>query len=339
MFAKGLGFHSFSLYDWRMRNHPPVDKQRFDISLEDLETFLLVADLGSFSDAARHLNLSQPSVSNRVRRLEEKLGTKLLDRTTRTVGLTRDGLRLHTQAASTLRSLRNLCQEFYAESSARTRQVDVAATMMVATVALPKIVRKFTEKHSDIVVRVQDRFPETALQALKSGECDMAVMVIEKEVAGISFEKLTADECVVITRRDHPLLRQPEAKLRQVLSYPLLSPDGHRALRRAVMAEAEKAGIEVQLAPEARRVSNVMTLLAMAAAGLGVCIHPSSLIPPELRPTIGVIKLSDCKIVRSFGIATLTERRLGAAATAFRDFLRMEVRKGKIWPSPFRAKR
>jgi DNA-binding transcriptional LysR family regulator len=332
-----MGFYSFSLYDAGM-HHPPVDKQRFDISLEDLQTFLLVADLGSFSDAARQLNLSQPSVSNRVRRLEEKLGTKLLDRTTRRVELTPPGARLHVQAVSTLQSLRNLCQEFLLENSARNRQLDVAATMMVATVALPTIVKKFTEKRSDIVVRVQDRFPDSALQAVRSGICDMAVMVIEKETEGIDYELLTADECVVITQRGHALLGRSEATLRQVLSNPLLSMDGHLALRRAVLAEAKKLDVEVRLAPEARGISNVMTLLAMAAAGLGVCIHPSSLIPPEMRPTIGVVKLSDCTIARSFGIATATGRKLGPAAAAFREFLRTEVRKRKIWAPTLRMK-
>lgn len=67
-----------------------VDKQRFDISLEHLQTFLVVADLGSFSGAAaEHLNLAQPSVSNRFRRLEEKLTTMLLERTTRKSNLPR----------------------------------------------------------------------------------------------------------------------------------------------------------------------------------------------------------------------------------------------------------
>lgn len=309
----------------------PSDKQRFDISLEDLQTFLVVADLGSFSGAAKHLNLSQPSVSNRVRRLEEKLTTKLLERTTRKVELTKDGIRLHARAASTLQSLHSLCQEFYTENDARSRQVDVAATMMVATVALPRIVQKFGERHPDIVVRVQDRFPESALEAVRSGACDMAVMVLDDEKEGISFEPLTSDVCVVITHRNHPLLEKPNATLREVLSYPLLSPDGHIALRRAVQEQAETRGLELRLAPEARRVSNVMTLLAMAAAGLGVCIHPSSLIPPELRPTIGVVRLSDCKIVRSFGIATLQERRLGAAATAFRDYLKASLKQRKTW--------
>lgn len=302
-----------------------VDKHRFDISLEDLQTFLVVADLGSFSDAARFLNLSQPSVSNRVRRLEEKLATKLLNRTTRKVELTQGGVRLHGRASSTLRSLQNLCQEFYAENDARTRQVDIAATMMVATVALPNIVRKFGEKYPAIAIRVQDRFPESALEAVRSGTCDMAIMVVEDERDGIAFERLTSDACVVITNRNHPLLDRTEATLSEVLSHPLLSPDGHIALRRAVEEEAEKRGLILRLAPEALRVSNVMTLLAMAAAGLGVCIHPSSLIPPELRPTIGIVRLSDCEIIRAFGIATSRERRLGAAAKCFYDFVKGSV--------------
>jgi hypothetical protein len=84
----------------------------------------------------------------------------------------------------------------------------------------------------------------------------MAVMVLEDEKEGISFEPLTSDVCVVITHRNHPLLEKPNATLREVLSYPLLSPDGHIALRRAVQEQAERRGLELRLAPEARRVSN-----------------------------------------------------------------------------------
>ena len=315
-----------------------AEKERFDVSLEDLQTFLSVADLGSFSKAAERLNLSQPSISNRVRRLEEKVGTRLLDRTTRRVELTPDGQRLHARASVTLRALMDLLREFHAEIGARRLQVDVSATIMVTTIALPSIVGSFSAAHPNVSVRLSDRSPSAALADVASARADMAVLAATELPPGLDFELLVADRCAVVTPLGHPLLARGSATLAEVLRYPLLSPDGHVALRQAVLAEAEARGLKVELASPALGVSNVMTLLAMAAAGLGVCIHPPSLLMPEFLPAVGMVELSDCDIVRRFGIVTATDRRLPTPARAFRDHLREVAREGHFGSgSPFQA--
>lgn len=219
-----------------------MDKERFDILLEDLQTFLAVADHGSFSRAAERLALSQPSVSNRVKRLEEKLNARLLERTTRKVELTVHGRRLHERASVTLRALRDLLREFHAETGLRRRQVEVAATMMIASVAVAPILGSFADAHPDISVRLRDRIPDAAVAEAIDGECDMAVMVLERADATLDFEPLLADRCVAVTPLGHPLLEQGSVTFAQVLAYPLLSPDGHVALRRAIEAPPPRAG-------------------------------------------------------------------------------------------------
>lgn len=77
--------------------------QRFD--LDELETFLAVADLGSFSAAAKKMHVSQPSVTNRVQRLEAMLKTKLVERTTRRVLVTPDGAEFASRAKLALQGL------------------------------------------------------------------------------------------------------------------------------------------------------------------------------------------------------------------------------------------
>lgn len=303
-----------------------MDKERFDISLEDLQTFLAVADLGSFSRAADRLALSQPSISNRVKRLEEKLNVRLLERTTRKVELTQHGRRLHERASITIRALRDLLQEFHAETGMRRRQVEVAATMMIASVALAPILGSFAEAHADISVRLRDRIPDAAVAEVLDGECDMAVMVLERPNPALAFEPLLADRCVAVTPLGHPLLQKGSATFAEVLGYSLLSPDGHVALRRAIEEAATVRGLDITLSAPARGVTNVMTLLAMAAAGLGVCIHPSTLIPAEFRPTIGLVEIEDCEILRTIGIVTATGRNLSGPAMRFREHLRDAVR-------------
>ena len=308
--------------------HSSSSQHRFDIALEDLQTFIAVAEAGGFSRAAKTMNLSQPSISNRVRRLEEKVRTRLLDRTTRSVELTVEGRRLYLQASATLNGLHELLCDFHAEAAAREREVNVAATVMVASLALTPIIGAFQRLHPTIAVTLRDVNSGEALIQVGDGRCDLAVMVMSKPREGIVFEEVLPDPCVVVTPLDHPLLRASTARLADVLAYPLLSPDSHGDLRQAIVAEAEPRELTLKLSPEARPVRNTVTLLAMAAAGLGVCIHQRSFIPNELKPTVGIVPLADCEIVRTFGIATADTRELSRSARIFRDFLRIALASG-----------
>ena len=145
--------------------------------------------------------------------------------------------------------------------------------------------------------------------------------VSEVGVAGYAVANAVA-EANLRLGRSVVLLRHEAAPLAKVLEYPLLSPDWHVGLQRAIMEEAERRHLTVRLAPEAEGVHNMITLLAMAAAGLGVCIHPRAFIPHELKPTIGMVAFADCEIVRTFGIVTADHRPLSPSVRRFRDFLR-----------------
>jgi len=115
----------------------PASPAPIRIELVDLETFVAVATLGSFSAAARQLNITQPSVTSRIQRLESSLGTKLLVRTTRRVELTPRGDLLRVEVGRTLMGLRRLVDSFRLDAAAARSRVVVAATPMVAATMLP----------------------------------------------------------------------------------------------------------------------------------------------------------------------------------------------------------
>ena len=110
------------------------------VGLSELETFIAVAEFGSFSAAARHLHLSQPAVTARVQKLESLLGTKLLHRTTRNVAVTDDGQRLTTRAKETLCQLRLLIGEFTQQRAQHRHRVVVASSPMLAATMLPELI-------------------------------------------------------------------------------------------------------------------------------------------------------------------------------------------------------
>jgi DNA-binding transcriptional LysR family regulator len=310
-----------------------TEKQRFDVSLEDLQTFLAVADAGSFTRVAEQLSLSQPSISNRIRRLEGKLGVVLFERSSRKVKITPDGQRLYDQTAVTLHSLKRVLQDFHSEQLARRRRIDIAATLMVASLALPPIVRSFEANHPDYSFGVHDGLPHACVESVRSGECDMGLLVLDDhDEPGIEFEPLTTDHCVIVTPRGHPLLEHEQVTLAQALEYPLLTLHAHHILK-AVQRAAADRGLHVKLAPEVRSGSNQFLTLSMTAAGFGICIHPKSLIPHEFLPMLGMVPLSDCELPRRFGIVTSASRPLSAAASAFRHHLKASiVDPHKGWP-------
>ena len=302
----------------------PADsvRGRFDIGLDELETFLKVVELSSFSQAAQQLNLSQPSISNRVKRLEEKLSVRLLHRSTRKLEVTPEGQRLYDEASETLRGLRRLCQEFNSQTNARHRYVDVAAGMMISTLVLPPVARAFSKRHPTTELRVRNLLPDAAVSLVREGRCDMAIIGFGSQPPNMPFELLASDVCVVVTPKGHPLAKFKAAPFAELLKYSLLTPDVYVAVQRAVLAEAERRGLTPRFATEAREAGNIMTCLAMVAAGLGVCLHPQSLIPRDLRSALDVVPLADFTIERKFGIVHSAEGELSLAARQFRDVVR-----------------
>ena len=99
---------------------------RISIGPAELETFLVIAELGSFSKAAEQLSLAQPSVSNRVQRLERAVRTRLFERTTRAVVLTPAGERLRARVEPIIRSLHSVIDDFCTEADTRSQSVIVA---------------------------------------------------------------------------------------------------------------------------------------------------------------------------------------------------------------------
>ena len=134
-----------------MSRHPQL---RFH--LPELETFLVVLEEGSFSRAAERLCISQPSVSSRVKRLEDVLRVKLIERTTRSISPTEDGELLRGAAQEALAGLYGVLRQFRDRSEAARNRVIVAATPMLAATFLPGIIHSYAQRFPDVEVVLKD---------------------------------------------------------------------------------------------------------------------------------------------------------------------------------------
>jgi len=124
-----------------------------NFTLRELEAFLGVARLGNFTRAAKALNMSQPALTVRIRHLEEALGVRLLDRTTRSVALTQIGREFLPVVARVLGEIDAVAVNARDVAGRRRGVVTVAALPSAASTLLPAIIAAFKARHRGIVVR------------------------------------------------------------------------------------------------------------------------------------------------------------------------------------------
>jgi DNA-binding transcriptional LysR family regulator len=306
---------------------------RLKFKLEDLETFLTVAELGSFSRAAEMLGLSQPSITGRVKRLEGILGVVLISRTTRRINLTDAGERLQTAGDATLRDLRILLDAFRKEAQLKKRRVTIAAPPMLSAVMLMPIISQYMRSHTQTEVKLHDLPAAPALAELADGTADMAIMVLDgHHHPDFEFESLTVEECAVVTPLNHPLLQKKEVLFDDIVKYPLLIPEFYRALRDIFEAEFVKRGLRFEPMILMNDVSNISTVIGMVAAGMGVTFVPRALISRDQRGTVAMVRIKGFRLVRHYGIVTIRDKPLSATARSFARFVRARIRESSGWP-------
>jgi DNA-binding transcriptional LysR family regulator len=128
------------------------------LKLSQLRALVAIADRGSFSDAALHLELSQSAVSHAIATLEDELGVSLLSRGRQGAVLTPVGELITEEARQVLRSLHSLCHQADQAKGLQTGEVRIAAFRSVATHILPEVIRQFRQQCPGVAVAIDEKF-------------------------------------------------------------------------------------------------------------------------------------------------------------------------------------
>lgn len=292
------------------------------IELIDLETFVAIIDLGSFSQAALRMHVSQPTVTARLQRIEDRLGTKLLNRTTRKIEPTKDGMRFYEETKNALHGLQRLIKEFDTTTNRGGHRVNIASTPMIAASAMPSIFQGYKKKFPDVRLKLFDVQFREVIEKVQSGEADLAVIAFDDDDASkFHFQKLADEELLLVVPVNHPLAKFSDVVLDNVLKYPLLILDRYTNLIRLIGEEGMKRNMPIKSISE---TTQLITLLAMLDAGDGITFLPKSMAQANakfIRPTL---RVTDVPLTRSYGIVTPKKGTLSSAAQSFINYLHKE---------------
>ncbi|AGW41613.1 LysR family transcriptional regulator [Leifsonia xyli subsp. cynodontis DSM 46306] len=242
-----------------------MDGEMFDPVL--LRTFLAVADLRSFTRAAGRLGISQPTVSQHVRRLEEAAKRQLVARDTREVRLTDNGDAM-AGFARTILTAHAEADRYFSGSAMRGRLRFGAADDLAIT-TLPRILRHFRQQNPQVNLELTVDQSGPLHRRLKAGQLDL---IFIKQNPGTT-------EGTVVATDELVWMGQEKTGLEPGQPVPLIVYQGPSLSRQITIDALESAGRTWRITCNTREVNGV---LAAVRAGLGVAVFPRSLIPTDL---------------------------------------------------------
>lgn len=243
-----------------------------NLSLRQLRAFLTVAQEASMTRAAVRLHLTPSALSMLVRSMEDDLGFRLFDRTTRRLVLTDAGRQLLPTVQQVFASLEQGIASIQAAQQDRASQLSVATSPLLASALVPEVIASFRQQHPDVRVQLVDAPVESLPALLREGGADMAVCTASSDFSDLRSTRLYADRLMLVCPNSHPLAGRREVEwkdLREERLVLMRPGSGLRALVDKAFARWRRS------TPPAYEVSQVATALGLVEAGEGVSILPS----------------------------------------------------------------
>jgi DNA-binding transcriptional LysR family regulator len=281
------------------------------VTLRQLRVLLAVAEHGGFGRAGDGIGLSQPAVSQAIRSLEAELGVKLLDRTTREVVLTAAGQSLVAPLRRVLGELDGVLDEARGLGAAARGIVHIASAPTISGGLMPQVLAAARLRYPDIQVRLSDQAQQLALEGVRSGAVDFAVLVgMEAEDPLIEQQALFDERFVLVCPAGHALADRPELRLQDVAGWPLVLLDHSSGSRPLIDRAFARAGVAPQVAID---VGHPATAFRMVQAGLGVSVLPALSLPLPDANALRAVPL-EAGFSRQVVLARRRQRSLSPAA-------------------------
>ena len=280
-----------------------------DVKLQQLRYFVLVAEFKSYHAAAERASRTQPAISLAIRELEHRLGEALFERGNKTE-LTPFGRHCYPQARALLEHYGRVVDQMALAAEKRVGQVAFACVPSFASQILPRIVSTFAGRYPEVQLGVEDDTAYNVQQRVLSRHVDFGVSSLWNLDPNLHFEPLLKDAMGLVCRRDHAL-----AHAGRELEWADL--EGHTLITNGTVRLLDGTHAQQVMTRAKFSVSNVISLLAMLRAGIGVTALPQ-LAVDESDPDLCFVPLSGPRVEREIGILTPRRQTLAPAAKALR---------------------
>jgi LysR family transcriptional regulator, hydrogen peroxide-inducible genes activator len=241
------------------------------MNLKDLKYLVALADTGHFGRAAERTFVSQPTLSAQLKKLEEYLGVKLVERQPKNVQLTDVG----KQVVARARRMLNEGDEIIALARNGTDplagKLKIALIPTIGPYLLPRVMRKIRKALPKLGLMLYEYQTEALLKRLRDGEIDLGIMALPTSQEGVEARELYQEAFTVALPNGHPLAMKSTIKVADLKGQTLLLLEDGHCLRDQALEVCSR--VDVREA-EDYRATSLETLRQMVVAGLGVTLLP-----------------------------------------------------------------
>jgi DNA-binding transcriptional LysR family regulator len=281
---------------------------------------LALADELNFTRAAARAHVAQPALSQQIRRLEDELGMRLVERTTRQVRLTEAGATLVSRGRRIMAEVDAARADIDAIRGILTGHVRVGTMHTMGPVDVSHALAIFHERHPAIELTVREESSKELAEMLRDDELDLAFLSVTEEIEshGLGLQPLVSEELMVVLPPDHRLCRRQRLRMAELEDEEFISFREGARLRELLIEAAASAGFEPQIKLESNESERIRRLVAR---GMGVAVLPRS----DARASgtdVTAVALTEPSLTREIALAWRRERKQPPAVAEFLDLSR-----------------
>ncbi|CAB5711080.1 Hca operon transcriptional activator [Delftia tsuruhatensis] len=278
------------------------------MDLRQLRHFVTLARTLNYRQAAEQLHMSQPPLSQSIRRLEDSLGVQLFQRDRRGTALTEAGLAALESAEQALHHARQVQEVSQATASGERGRLHMGFIGSATFSLIPRLVQAFRAQYPLIDLVLTESTTREICMQVASGEFDAGLLRYPvTQATELAITPIEKDELVAVLPEGNPLARQPGLRLRDLASQPFINyrPGEVPGLHALVVLACQQAGFMPQVKQHAVQAQ---TLVSLVGAGLGVALVPA-VVAKAGAPGVVFRHLADAENLPAIGLALALNQR------------------------------
>lgn len=286
------------------------------MDFKQLEAFITVSKLKSFSKAANAIYLSQPTISSHISSLERELNIQLFDRTSKEVNLTPVGESFLQYANDIINTRNNAIADLANFNNNISGVLNLSASTTPCNSLLPSLVSKFSELYPTVKFNIKEQGSCKIINDIIDLNCEIGLVGTNIDNPKINSYKIIEDELVVISSSK---LNLPEVlTIDEVVKYPFIIREKESATRQTLEDNFQGHNIDLSKLKTICEVDNIHCQLKFVSLGFGISIISKSLFDESiLNDTIRFSRIQDIDLKRNIFLVVSSKRTLTPTAKAF----------------------
>ncbi|MFC1978843.1 selenium metabolism-associated LysR family transcriptional regulator [Chloroflexota bacterium] len=295
------------------------------MNLDYLRTFLMIVQMGNFSEVARELSISQPAVSFQIRRLERDLGVRLLDRHMKKASVTEAGKRLVKFAEKIEKERAQLFSDIDQLRDEVTGDLIIAASTIPGEFLLPSILSEFKQGYPSIGVQVAISDSTNVMNGVKSGEYEIGFCGVAPEGSDLECFKMAQDEIVLIVPAGHPFVKKKKVAFTEITGEPIISREESSGTRRTLEKLLLDGGYDAKQFEPKLVLSTSQSIVSAVEEGIGIAFVSSLAIKKSLAlDLVKEMEIEGLNLSRAFFCVYRKEHIVSRLLDEFISFVRAQ---------------